>query len=141
MKKGDKIFLSVAGVIVLLVILFLLRYYEVFPMGYESVGLEGDYVQVQCQKYGKDIAKTLTEKEEIEECVSKVNEFQVREADWFDRMLGRDGEPEKGMLGGCEKLVLLFKDSEGNETAVSFPLRISKGGDMAYIRGLFSAEK
>lgn len=138
MKKSDKIFLLVIGVSVCFVVLFLLRYNEVFPMGYHSIGLEGDYVKVQCIRYGKDVVNTLTDADDIEECVDKVNEFKVRKADWFDRLVGRDGEPKEGMLGGCEKYILIFEDAQGEETTIEFPYSISKGGDMSYIKKLCS---
>lgn len=137
MKKSVKGLIAAIGTIAVIAVLLILRYNEVFPMGYQSIGLDGEYVKIQCVRYGKEVVNEITDTAKIEECVSKINEFEVREPDWFDALVGKDGTPKKGYLGGEQKVLLVFIESKGRETTLEFPYYMSKNMDMNYIRSLF----
>lgn len=143
LSKKDKKFLVGISVIVILAAIFFLRYNEIWPLSYHSTDLDGEYVKVECAKYPFiEWHNTITNPEGIKLCVEKVNEFKLREADWFDHITGLDGS---SLLDDSKPLsvqyLLTFYSADGSTTEVTLPYTkdghrvelMSKGGDLDYL--------
>ena len=132
MKENKKI----AGLIIGMIIVFLLiilvgeRKTQLFSIGYKSIDIQDEYVNVRCEFGPKKKYETNYIKD-IEKCVEEINNMKLRKTDWLDVILDSRTYDSRTYLGG-EMYEMILEKADGGEDVFRFGVA---GTGLVYYNG------